>query len=65
MTSVLNTATMMGEGHSKPLQPKKNPVSDDYRITSSVLGLGINGKVVECYSRATGEKFALKVCHRF
>lgn len=26
-----------------------------------VLGVGINGKVVECESRQTGEKFALKV----
>jgi len=26
-----------------------------------VLGIGINGKVVECQRRATGEKFALKV----
>ncbi|XP_067683997.1 MAP kinase-activated protein kinase 2-like [Haliotis asinina] len=52
---------MMGDSHSRPLQPRKNPISDDYRITGSVLGLGINGKVVECFSRATGEKFALKV----
>ena len=31
------------------------------RLQNSVLGLGINGKVVECFSRASGEKFALKV----
>lgn len=55
---------MMGDSHSRPLQPRKNPISDDYRITGSVLGLGINGKVVECFSRATGEKFALKVGNR-
>ena len=33
----------------------------DYKITRDVLGVGINGKVVECYNRKTGEKFALKV----
>lgn len=43
------------------LQPKKNPISDDYRITGSVLGLGINGKVVECFQKTTNQKCALKV----
>nr|WAA68632.1 MAPKAPK2 [Sinohyriopsis cumingii] len=52
---------MMGEGYSRSLQPKKAPISAEYRVTNSVLGLGINGKVVECYSVSTGEKFALKV----
>lgn len=52
---------MMGDNVSRNLQPKKNPISQDYRVTGSVLGLGINGKVVECFSHKTGEKFALKV----
>lgn len=52
---------MMGDSQSRFLQPKKNPITDDYRLTNNVLGLGINGKVVECQSKATGEKFALKV----
>ncbi|KAL3852874.1 hypothetical protein ACJMK2_016482 [Sinanodonta woodiana] len=52
---------MMGEGYSRSLQPKKASISAEYRVTNSVLGLGINGKVVECYSVSTGEKFALKV----
>lgn len=37
-----------------------NPITDLYKISSNVLGLGINGKVVECFDNA-GEKFALKV----
>ncbi|VDO63115.1 unnamed protein product [Heligmosomoides polygyrus] len=37
------------------------PVTQDYRISRKVLGVGINGKVVECEHRATGDKFALKV----
>jgi mitogen-activated protein kinase-activated protein kinase 2 len=41
--------------------PKKTPITDDYDITKTVLGLGINGKVVECFSKTTKEKFALKV----
>lgn len=41
--------------------PKRTPITEDYEITKQVLGLGINGKVVECFNRATKEKFALKV----
>lgn len=52
---------MMGENQSRNLAPKKNPISDEYKISSVVLGLGINGKVVECYSRTSDKKFALKV----
>jgi len=40
---------------------KTTPVEKDYRISNNVLGLGINGKVVQCFSIKTGEKFALKV----
>jgi mitogen-activated protein kinase-activated protein kinase 2 len=42
------------------LAVKNNPITEDYRISSTVLGLGINGKVVECFSQQ-GEKCALKV----
>ncbi|KAH3881508.1 MAP kinase-activated protein kinase 2-like [Dreissena polymorpha] len=52
---------MMGDTLSRTLQPKKTSISHDYKVTGSVLGLGINGKVVECYSLRSGEKFALKV----
>lgn len=38
-----------------------HPVTQDYRISRNILGVGINGKVVECEHRATGEKYALKV----
>jgi len=52
---------MMGDSHSRSLQPKKNPITEEYSITNQVLGLGINGKVVECFSKSTKSKFALKV----
>ena len=39
---------------------KTNEIKDDYKISSNVLGLGISGKVVECFN-SDGEKFALKV----
>lgn len=42
-------------------QTKKNSITDDYKVTAQVLGLGINGKVLECYSKKTGEKYALKM----
>lgn len=41
--------------------PKRTPITDDYEITKQVLGLGINGKVVECFNRVNREKFALKI----
>lgn len=52
---------MMGDVQSKNLQAKKTAITDDYKLSNNVLGLGINGKVVECYSKADGRKYALKV----
>uniref|UniRef100_A0A667ZJ17 non-specific serine/threonine protein kinase n=1 Tax=Myripristis murdjan TaxID=586833 RepID=A0A667ZJ17_9TELE len=45
------------------LEIKRNAVTDDYKISSQVLGLGINGKVLECTSKKTGEKCALKILY--
>ncbi|XP_034022804.1 MAP kinase-activated protein kinase 2 isoform X2 [Thalassophryne amazonica] len=48
--------------HPRPsLQIKKNAITDDYKVTSQVLGLGINGKVLEIFQRKTGDKYALKM----
>lgn len=44
----------------RQLTMKATPLIDDYKITDKSLGLGINGKVVEIVSKATGEKYALK-----
>ena len=43
------------------VQMKTTPLTEDYSISNNVVGLGINGKVVECTNKASGEKFALKV----
>lgn len=49
-------------GNARPSHaPKSIPITHEYSISDKVLGLGINGKVVECYHRATGVKYALKV----
>ncbi|KAG9332624.1 hypothetical protein JZ751_014722 [Albula glossodonta] len=45
------------------LEIKRNAVTDDYKVSSQVLGLGINGKVLECYNKKTGEKCALKILY--
>lgn len=42
---------------------KKHAVTDDYKISKRVLGLGINGKVLECFHRVTGRKCALKLLY--
>jgi len=39
---------------------KSQPITEDYKISTNVLGLGINGKVVECFDQAN-QKSALKV----
>lgn len=52
--------------HARPnLQIKKNAITDDYKVTSQVLGLGINGKVLEIFQKKTGDKYALKVSCSF
>ncbi|XP_054879307.1 MAP kinase-activated protein kinase 3 [Poeciliopsis prolifica] len=48
---------------SPKLEIKRNAVTDDYKISSQVLGLGINGKVLECFNKKTGEKCALKILY--
>ena len=52
---------MMGDAQSRVIETKRYPINQDYVISTRVLGLGINGKVVECTSKPTGEKCALKV----
>ncbi|KOB74340.1 Uncharacterized protein OBRU01_09254 [Operophtera brumata] len=42
---------------------KTTPITDDYDISNTVLGLGINGKVLECKEKKSGKKRALKVLH--
>ncbi|KAL0180890.1 hypothetical protein M9458_023296, partial [Cirrhinus mrigala] len=37
------------------LEIKRHAVTDDYKVSSQVLGLGVNGKVVECYNKKTGQ----------
>lgn len=46
-------------------QPKTSPITDDFEISNTVLGLGINGKVVQCTNRQNGHIYALKVLFFF
>ncbi|XP_026473421.1 MAP kinase-activated protein kinase 2-like [Ctenocephalides felis] len=45
------------------LYTKTTPITDDYSISDTVLGLGISGKVVQCFHKVTGVKRALKVLY--
>ncbi|CAB3403767.1 unnamed protein product [Caenorhabditis bovis] len=36
-------------------------ITEDYTISAEIIGIGESGKVMACYKKATGEKFALKV----
>lgn len=51
----------MNKDKGNSYTPKRIPITDEYEITKQVLGLGINGKVVECFNRTSREKFALKI----
>ncbi|XP_034552248.1 MAP kinase-activated protein kinase 2-like isoform X3 [Notolabrus celidotus] len=44
-----------------PLQIKRNVITDDYTLTRQVLGMGINGRVLEIFNKESGEKFAVKM----
>lgn len=59
----LNVSNQLVQHHeSQPqLKIKTTQINNDYSITDKVLGLGINGKVVECRSKVSGQKFAIKV----
>jgi len=46
---------------AKPLVPKKHPITNDYTILTRCLGVGVNGKVLECIHKATGDRRALKI----
>lgn len=52
---------MAGFRSTAAMPVHSHPVTQDYKISRQVLGVGINGKVVECNNRKTGERFALKV----
>ncbi|XP_034733308.1 MAP kinase-activated protein kinase 2-like isoform X1 [Etheostoma cragini] len=46
---------------NNPLQIKRNVITDDYTVTRQVLGMGINGRVLEIFQKESGEKYALKM----
>jgi hypothetical protein len=58
---VVGTRLMMMSTGKDALKLKCTPVSEDYDISVVTLGVGINGKVVECTNKQSGLKYALKV----
>ncbi|OON23690.1 kinase domain protein [Opisthorchis viverrini] len=42
-------------------RPKRTKVTNDYKITGSVLGTGVSGKVLKCVQLRTGTTYALKI----
>ncbi|XP_031571617.1 MAP kinase-activated protein kinase 2-like [Actinia tenebrosa] len=48
-------------GLPPPLMAKKSLITKNYNITKNSLGVGINGRVLECIDNSTGEKYALKI----
>lgn len=68
-TRFLVATSPMGESQSTlpgsespPQGPtKKHPLTNDYKLSRKVLGVGINGKVLKCTSKTSGQNYALKV----
>ncbi|XP_043564444.1 MAP kinase-activated protein kinase 3-like isoform X3 [Chiloscyllium plagiosum] len=54
--------SLLNHPPSRP-EIRKNAITDDYRVSTNVLGLGVNGKVLECIHKKTGEKCALKILY--
>ncbi|KAM9325804.1 MAP kinase-activated protein kinase 3 [Gastrophryne carolinensis] len=63
--NVLDTASECPPTPAQPakLEIKRHAITDDYKVSKQVLGLGINGKVLECYRRDSGQKCALKILY--
>lgn len=55
-----NATAQTSTGH-QTFKAKTVPITDEYLIGKNVLGLGISGKVVECFSKKANHKYALKV----
>uniref|UniRef100_A0A914I2J0 non-specific serine/threonine protein kinase n=1 Tax=Globodera rostochiensis TaxID=31243 RepID=A0A914I2J0_GLORO len=58
------TASLLGEEEApegKRLKLKESPVTNEYKISHEIVGIGESGKVMACYHKRTGEKCALKV----
>ena len=46
----------------QPFKAKRHAITKDYDVTQKSLGVGINGKVLQCYKKGDRvQKFALKV----
>lgn len=46
---------------NRPFTTKRHAITHDYDVSQKSLGVGINGKVLECYRKSDKGKFALKV----
>lgn len=53
----------MSSSQNPAFVPKTTKITDEYEISNNVLGLGINGKVVQCTRKNDNTKYALKVRH--
>lgn len=59
--NVNSNTSQMNSSQYPALVPKTTKITDEYDISNHILGLGINGKVVQCTRKIDGSKYALKV----
>lgn len=68
--NVNSNSSQTNQSQRPAMEPKTTKITDEYDISNHILGLGINGKVVQCTRKSDGTKYALKVTiiaqnHRF
>ncbi|KAI7797572.1 mitogen-activated protein kinase-activated protein kinase 2b, partial [Triplophysa rosa] len=56
-----NSATQESPPPKSTAKIKKTVITEEYKITEQVLGLGINGKVWAILQKKSGQKYALKM----
>ncbi|KAI6170104.1 Non-specific serine/threonine protein kinase [Aphelenchoides besseyi] len=56
------SAQRQSKPQSLPNVPyKQTPITDEYKISTEIIGIGESGKVMACFSKNDGTKYALKV----
>ncbi|KAL3115766.1 hypothetical protein niasHT_007771 [Heterodera trifolii] len=64
-TSIRRTAAVVEEEEEategRKLKLKEHPVTDEYKVSHEIVGIGESGKVMACFHKRRGEKCALKV----
>ncbi|CAF4536370.1 unnamed protein product [Rotaria sp. Silwood1] len=60
-TDKTTTNTNANKYSAFPFATRHNAIDEDYEISKEALGCGVNGRILKCQHRRTGQKCALKI----